>query len=197
MYQRDDETQVGWLFQMVEDQSGEAGSYDRDYRGSELRDVGGGPELEWVAVVVEEEGDSFEADRCYAHTAVTSSLLICGLRSDRFACAQAQFSTRGESRPRAKEDLYDCDDDPDSLEPARTTGFANRYAFEAGGVVFTPDPDAAIDVAEEPPYTGAATLETLFDASALSLRGRPRHLEPRVFHPGLRSRASVGPPRPM
>lgn len=169
LYQRGDEAHVGWISHTLEDESGEAGSYAQEYTSTQLRDVGGGPELEWVAVSHVEEGDSFEADRCYAQTVESEYLLVCGPTATRFACAEVAFARLRDSRPRPEEDLHDCDEDPEDLDDPSVSGFVAAYAFENGGVTFTPTENPRIDDVEEPDYVGPVPLEQLFEEAAIDV----------------------------
>lgn len=150
------------LLHVLEDQSGEAGSYDRDWVLVELRDVIGDEGLEWIAILREEIGDNFEADRCYENGTVTSSLVVCRTQLGAEGCLFVPFSSLMHTRPRAADQLYDCTESADELEGPSVYGYVNTFVVEKDAVVFTPDPKAKIKEPEEPPYTGRVSLAELF-----------------------------------
>lgn len=150
------------------DESGEAGVYTRIYESVELRDVYGGPSPEWIATTLTTGGDSFEADRCYAHESTSRELVICTVASSELRCAQVTISAHERIEPRAPDQLYDCEDHPPA-DDASHRGYALNARVERGAVVFSPADTPVLDglregpFRQEPPYEGRVSMDTLFE----------------------------------
>ncbi len=149
-----------------EDESGEAGEYTRTYDTVELRDVYGDASPEWIATTTTTGGDSFEADRCYAHDSTVTTLIVCSVDGGALKCMAVNTVSHDFSRPRAADQLYDCEDRPPKDDTTRS-GYALQARVEPGAVVFSPLSKPAMTEPEAPPYNGRVSLDTLFDEQPL------------------------------
>ena len=149
------------------DESGEAGTYTWEVVGVELRDVVGSPAPEWIAMVHEYEGDNFEADRCYANTHETRTLIVCSERDQGFACFTVPYFSRDRSTPRPKRELHDCDTPRRELQPEHRTGYHLNVDVRRDEVELDRREDRSFHESADPPHEGIVPLKTLFEGEPI------------------------------
>lgn len=142
--------------------------YVHEYTEVGLHGLEGGRGPVWIARTQTTGGDNFEADRCYSFDEDVRELTACTERDDGFACGSTVFHRVGVSAPRPEEELYDCGDSPEDLDPASVSGFELEVELDpaAGALRFAAAP-AAIDEPEAPPHLGVVPLSTLLEDDAL------------------------------
>ncbi len=150
-----------------EDESGEAGVYYRSYESIELRDVYGDEAPEWIATVVTTGGDSFEADRCYAHDERIETLILCTPAQSKLRCFAYDVVSVDTASPRTPDELYDCEEPPSQDEPPTQFGHASTVTIERDVLILAPAGGEGAVGPIDPPRTGRVELSEMFSAFAL------------------------------
>lgn len=150
------------LHHQLDDTTGEGSELRRSHHEFELRDLTGSPVPEWIVQIHSSGGDSYEADRCYAHDEDVRELFVCSEAATGFVCGSLLIRQTLTLTPRP-EDLDECGVPAKELDKRSVEGFAQEFELGRDKLVLR-TAKAKIHEPEDPSLAaGEHPLAVLFE----------------------------------